>query len=155
MNEAEVPKCLIFIDKEGNWFHDGRPIIRRSFILECYEHLDVDEEGRYLIRWLGQVCEVDVEDTALVIQRVDRVEDGLEETITVCLNDGTNEVLDLDSLWMTEKHVLYARVREGKFPARFLRPAYYQLAQEIDVDPSTHRYVIRLQGRTRTLPLAP
>jgi hypothetical protein len=44
----------------------------------------------------------------------------------VTLNDGTSEALDLASLRVGPRNVVYCRVK-GAHEARLLRPAYYQL----------------------------
>ena len=72
MNGSErdpLPPCMIFIDKEGRWFHKGAEMIRRDFIRLFYSNMELDSEGRYVIFWNGQRCLVDVEDTAFVVQR--------------------------------------------------------------------------------------
>ncbi|RLB20203.1 MAG: hypothetical protein DRG71_10075, partial [Deltaproteobacteria bacterium] len=47
------------------------------------------------------------------------------------LSDGTKEELEPETLFVGNEDVLYCKVKGGKFPARFLRPAYYQLAEHI------------------------
>jgi hypothetical protein len=44
------------------------------------------------------------------------------------------EPLDARSLAIGAGEVLYCRVKAGSEPARFLRPAYYQLADRIAAD---------------------
>ena len=76
----ELPPCLIFIDKEGRWYHKGAEMIHRDFIRLFYEHMELDLQGRYVINWQGQRCWVDVEDTAFVVRRV-TFEDGTRPKI--------------------------------------------------------------------------
>jgi hypothetical protein len=47
------------------------------------------------------------------------------------LNDDSEEPLDPGSLSVGAANVLYTRVKGGRHAARFLRPAYYQLAPAI------------------------
>jgi uncharacterized protein len=50
------------------------------------------------------------------------------------LNDGAREKFDSSLFWIDEDNVPYTYVKESKFHARFLRPAYYQLASYITSD---------------------
>ena len=67
------------------------------------------------------------------------VEDDLAEGVggdaaggfIVRLNDDTEEPLDASMLTVGAANVLYTRVKDGRHRARFLRPAYYQLAPAI------------------------
>jgi hypothetical protein len=46
-----------------------------------------------------------------------------------------------------EENVLYCKVMEDTIPARFLRPAYYQLAEFIHEDKEDHRFYLLLRGK--------
>ncbi len=144
---------MISIDKEGAWFHENRPIIKEEIIALFYQHLYRDEWGRYLIRWRGQICEVDVEDVPLIVQRVDSG-NGSEEAnngVRLTLNDHSQEDLDIDSLRMGEDNVLYCATRGGNLEARFSRPAYYQFAELLEYDEASGKYSIRIGSSQRTL----
>jgi len=142
-----IPPCLIFIDKEGRWYHQGAEMIRREYIRLFYQNMELDSEGRYLINWADTRCYVDVEDTAFVVTRVS-LEDGKRRETSlfqVSLSDDTIEALAPDALWVGKDHVLYCRVKSGAFPARFNRAAYYQLAEFIKED--SRGYFLSLDGR--------
>lgn len=140
-----LPPCLILIDKEGRWFHEGKEMIHREFIRLFYENMELDGQGRYIIQWEGEQCVVDVEDTAFVVRRVDRDAHG----VTLFLSDDTREPLGPDTIHAGKDHVLYCRVKQGRFPARFTRPAYYQLAEQIEEHEGG--YAIRLDGTLHVL----
>ncbi|RLB85549.1 MAG: hypothetical protein DRH15_03260 [Deltaproteobacteria bacterium] len=128
----DLPPCLIYIDKEGKWYHEGAEIIRPDFIKFFLEHMELDKKGRYIVNWNGQRCYVEVEDTAFVVRQVNfMAENGALERAVIHLNDGTKENLVPETLFVGNQEVLYCRVKDGKFPARFLRPAYYQLTEKI------------------------
>ena len=146
-----LPKCLIFIDKEGTWYHKGAPMVHKPFILDFYRNMSMDEHGRCVIEWDGKLCEVDVEDTPVVVRGVELQSEGELKKAVLVLSDDTREEMDLDSLWIGRENVLYARVRQGTMPARFLRPAYYQLMELLDYDKSSGTYFIELSGRRKTL----
>ena len=128
-----IPPCLISIDKEGRWFHKGAEMIHREYIRLFYENMSLDDQGRYLIHWAGETCYVEVEDTAFVIRRVFFVSGGQSGApqYVLTLSDDTEEALAPDTLYVGNENVLYCRVKEKRFPARFLRSAYYQLADHI------------------------
>ena len=75
-----------------------------------------------------------MEDTLFVIVRV-QTPDGADqlppERLEITLNDGTTENLDPATLKQNKENVMYATVKSGRFPARFLRSGYYQLAEHV------------------------
>lgn len=146
--EPEIPPCLIRIDKEGRWYHQGVEMVRKDFIRMFYEHLQRDAQGRYIIVWEGRPCYLEVEDTAYVVMRVDPPESGGREDqeFRLALSDGSTEPLDPSTLQVGEGHVLYCMVKGGRFPARFLRPAYYQLASCLQED-AEGNIVLEVKGR--------
>jgi hypothetical protein len=141
----EIPPCMMYVDKEGNWFHHGAPIIHRELLALFYKSLDVDEQGRYIITFKDQVCCLDVEDTPYVIVRTDFVSGssrGGKERFILRLVDDTEEILAPETLWIGPEHVLYCKIRKGKYKARFSRPSYYQLAQYFQEEPQSDRYFL-------------
>ena len=123
---GKLPPCLVQVNREGELLHNGAPIIHPA-ILETFFSSVHYEDGIYLLRAQGQECQLEVADTFFVVRGVREEPGGLRVT----LNDGSSESLDLDSLRIGQGDVIYCQVKEGVFPARFLRPAYYQLAQWI------------------------
>ncbi len=134
MRDRDIPPCRITIDKEGNWFYDGAEMIHEGIIRHFYRHMEVDSGGRYIINWQGQRCYLEVEDTPFIVTRALWDDPGHtgESRVILYLNDGGREDLYPESLTVGEDHVLYCRVRDGGFPARFSRAAYYQFAEHIE-----------------------
>jgi uncharacterized protein len=144
-----IPPCMIHVDKDGAWFYNGVPIVHRGFLLLFYESICLDEQGRYIIKFQHQTCYLDVEDTPFVVQRVTFVPSADEcgkDCFMLHLIDETEEELDPATLTVGTDHVLYCKIREGHFWARFSRPGYYQLAQHIQEDAATGRFFIFLNG---------
>jgi uncharacterized protein len=150
-----IPPCLISIDKEGRWYHQGAEMIHREFIRLFFQNMELDSEGRYLINWHGTRCYVDVEDTAFVVTSVslDRGSRRQPSRIKISLNDDTQEVLSPDTLRVEKDHVLYCTVKSNVFPARFTRAAYYQLAEFVEEDGG--RYFLSLNGRRHYIATSP
>ena len=65
------------------------------------------------------------------------------------LSDDTPEALRPDTLFVGQQNVLYCRVKGGTFPARFIRAAYYQLAQYVEEDDGA--FYLPLNGRNHVI----
>ena len=145
-----LPPCMIWVDKEGVWFHNGVPITHRGFLRMFYQSLRLDGYGGYVIKFQDQVCRLDVEDTPFVVLRTDffpACREGEQDRVILHLIDETQEPLDPSTLSVGDDHVLYCRIRKGAFRARFSRPSYYQLARHIQQDSESGRYFIPVNGK--------
>jgi hypothetical protein len=139
----DIPPCQIRIQKDGKWYHKGREMIHREFIRLFYENMELDPQGRYIIYWDEKPCYVEVEDTAFVVIRVDSLSDKTQFLLT--LSDDSQEELAPATLTINDENVMYCAVKNGSFPARFSRPAYYQLAQFIQED--QQGYYLEAEGK--------
>jgi hypothetical protein len=139
---------LLSIDKEGNWFYKGLPIIHRKIYLFFNQHLEKDPNGSYCLRIGQEIAPVHVEDTPYVITDILLVpsSQSLESHFIIMLNDETEERLNLETLSVGQKNVLYCEVKGGKFRARFLRKSYYHLASHVHQE-GDDRFYIPLNGR--------
>ncbi|MDQ1277927.1 MAG: uncharacterized protein QG555_969 [Thermodesulfobacteriota bacterium] len=144
-----TPPCNIRIDKEGVWYYQGAEMFRREFVNYFYQNLHLDETGRYVIILPDDRCYVDVEDAAYIINAVDykRSERGNGKGINLLLCDETSEALDPRTLWIGPDNVMYCRVREDTFKARFSRAAYYQLAEHIEHDEVQEMFYLKIDGQ--------
>ena len=146
MIQNDIPPCSILINKEGRWFHKGLEMIRRDFIRMFYQHMEVDSRGRYIITMAGDQCYVEVEDTPFVVWRtVVRNDDRNGARFSLYLSDDNAEDLDPETLEVGDGNILYCKVRNGSFPARFNRPAYYQLAKYIEEENGD--FLLPVRGR--------
>jgi len=146
--------CMIYVDKDGAWFHNGAPIVHRGFLLLFYQSIRLDDQGRYIIKLHNQTCRLDVEDTPFVVLGVTflpKGDDRGDDCFMLHLIDETQEPLDPATLTVGNDHVLYCKIRQRRFTARFSRPAYYQLAQHIQEDPESHSFFISLNGNRYTV----
>jgi hypothetical protein len=113
---------------DGRWYSDDEPInnarIAKLFS-KCLKQVD---DGRWQIAMADERAFVEIHDTPWVVTSVAGDAAG---GFTVRLNDDTEEPLAADALTVGERNVLYTRVKGGRYAARFLRPAYYQLAPAI------------------------
>ncbi len=138
-------RSTIRVDRDGTWYFQGREIIRKDILSLFYDSLHLDEDGYYLeIR--GERERPEVEDTVFLVESAELVRGG-EEVFVIHLNDGTEERLDLSTFRIAEGNVPYCLVKGGRFPARFLRLPFYQVAQHAEYDEEVDEYFILLNGK--------
>lgn len=144
--QGKYPPCQIQVDAEGQLSHQGAPMVHPRILAEVFASVSL-EDGHYVLRMDGKTCELEVEDTFFTVRRADLA----GEALRVVLNDDSQEKIDPAGVWLGDNEMFYCRVKEGRFPARFSRPAYYQLAQCLE--PKEDRYVLRVGGREYPLPV--
>ena len=134
----------IKIDKEGIWYYKGAHMFRKEILCVLFEHLKIDEGGKYLIELDEERYYLDVEDTAFVVAAVykNKLPDDGRDQLDVLLNDDSCEKLEMNSLYVGKDNVLYCWVKEGRFTARFSRKSYYQLAEFIEKSEIGNNYFI-------------
>jgi uncharacterized protein len=141
-----MDSCDIKIDKDGIWYYRGAHMFRKEILCIFFDSLKIDECGKYLIELGEETCYLDVEDTAFVVTAVNKTkqENEIEDHIDIRLTDDSVEKLDLSTLYVGKENVLYCKVKNKKFPARFSRNSYYQLAQFIDQEEKENCFFIKL-----------
>lgn len=145
MNETNIHPCMIYIDKEGRWFHKGIEMIHRDFIRLFYSNMLMDSQGRYIIALGDDRCYLEVEDTPFVVWRTEVTHQGQGNSRFILhLSDDTQEELDPGSLYVGQHNVLYCRVKNSTFPARFDRASYYQLAEHVEEEGD--RFFLEVNG---------
>lgn len=138
----------IKIDKDGAWYYKGAHMFRKEILSIFFEHLRIDECGKYLIELGPERCYLDVEDTAFVVMSVYKTKNSRngQEQIEILLNDDSSEVMDMNTLYEGKDNILYCKVKDGIFPARFLRKSYYQLAEFIEQSEHGDCFFVQLNG---------
>jgi len=125
--KQDQAKPRFFIDKRGNWFQDGIKIQHRLTYLYNNKLLSRDDEGRYYLDEGSGKLYIEVEDTPFVVKMVDKKGDDFY----IILNDETKEKLELNTLTINHENIPYAKIKDGEFDARFLRPAYYEFMKHL------------------------
>jgi hypothetical protein len=138
--QGKLPPCQIQVNAQGELHHFGAPLVHPGILELIFESVHY-EDGVYLLRIGQQSCQLEVEDTFFVVQRAELQ----DSQALLTLNGGSSEPLDPESLWIGPGEVLYCRVKAGVFPARFLRQAYYQIAELIEED--GEGFALALGGR--------
>lgn len=138
----------IRIDINGIWFYGTQEIFRKDIVQLFYQNLKIDSHGRYILEIGDEKCLVNVEDVAFVVKTTYKGLDKYsnKEAFYIHLSDGTIEELNLRSIVVGKDNVIYCTIKNGKFKARFSRPAYYQLAQYIEHNHRNDSFFIHLNG---------
>jgi uncharacterized protein len=139
-----TPYLRLFIDKDGKWYQNGVEIIHAGVLRQFMEALETNSDNHYRIRIGKEVCSVEVEDTPFVVTGVTEDKDG---NVLLLLNDTTSEIFSPETFRINERNIPYSMVHNGKFPARFSRPAYYQFAARLDFDDKEQTFFISLNGK--------
>jgi hypothetical protein len=111
--------------RDGRWYNDDEPIGNPRIAKLFGKCLRPTADGRWQIAMADERAFVEIEDTPWVVTAVGG---DAAHGWTLRLNDDSEEPLDPRTLAIGPGNVLYATVKEGRHRARFLRPAYYQLA---------------------------
>lgn len=133
---------------DGRWYADDEPVTHERLARLFSRYVRRKASGGYEI-WIDERyhADIEVEDTPYVVAAVEADAHG---NFSVDLNDGTTELLDSDSLQVGHDNVLYCHVKSGAERARFLRPAYYQLAQFIE-EAAPGQFRLRCGGTTHPI----
>ena len=140
-------ESTIELDREGRFWHDGErvahPPIERALRSWIARH---PEDGRPILTNGWDWCYFRVEDAAFVVDALRVEADG---GVTLRLFDDTEEPLDPDTLSIGADGAVYARVKAGRFEARFSRHAQTQLADVLVADDPP---AVRVRDREVVLP---
>jgi hypothetical protein len=139
-------ESTLAVDREGRFWHDGERVenaaLERALARWIDRHPD---DGRFILTNGWDWCYVNVEDAPFAVRSL--VLDAADGPRLV-LSDETDEPLDPAALSLGEDGVVYARVKAGRFDARFSRHAQTSLAPLlVEAEPPT----LRLGGRDHVL----
>ena len=123
-----IHNSTIRFGRDGRWYADGQPIANPRIARLFSQSVHRAADGSYELRIAEERAPITVDDTPYVVTGAAVDATG---TAWIDLNDETREALDPRSLAVGADEVLYCRVKHGRERARFLRPAYYQLADRI------------------------
>jgi len=128
-----VESGKISFRRDGNWYSDEERIDNPRIALLFSRSIRRNPDGSYFLQVGDERASITVEDTPYVVKSV---EGNAAAGFTLVLNDEEREPLDASSLEVGPDNVLYCRVKNGAFAARFLRPAYYHLSDCLGMDDS-------------------
>jgi hypothetical protein len=133
------PTRKISFGKDGWWYANDERIQNRRINVLFSQHLQKTPDGQYEIIIGRDRVAVVIDDAPYVVTRVSG---DTAHGLTLRLNDESEEPLDPATLSIDQDNVLYCQVKHGVHRARFLRPAYYQLAEHIHEDTEQKAFVL-------------
>jgi uncharacterized protein len=143
------PTRTISFRKDGWWYANGERIHNRRINTLFSQHLRKTAAGTYEIAIGWDKVTVEIDDAPYVVTRVTGDSD---QGLTLRLNDESEELLDPSTLSIGAENVLYCLVKGREHPARFSRPAYYQLGEYVEEDQETGSFRLRLGDTAYTIP---
>ena len=146
-----VESGKISFRRDGNWYTDDERIDNPRIALLFSKSIQPNPDGTFFLQVGDERAPISVEDTPYVVRTLE--DDGLGG-FAMQLNDDTREPLDASALQVGADNALYARVKRGKLRARFLRNAYYHLADRLECD-ETGRFFLNLGGVRHPIASAP
>ena len=144
-----VESGKISFRRDGNLYTDEERIDNPRIALLFSKSIQQNPDGSYFLKVGDERAAISVEDTPYVVRTL---EDDGKGGFTMLLNDDEREPLDASTLQVGGDNALYARVKDGRFRARFLRNAYYHLADRLESD-DAGRFFLNLSGVRH--PIAP
>jgi uncharacterized protein len=122
----------IRVDREGEFIHEGQPVLHHGLRSALFRWLDRQDDGRYVLRLDAQrFAYLDVDDTPLVVRALRADAGGGAGEIRLSLSDGSEEPLDPATLTIDEQGILRCWVRGGRLEARLATSAASALAERI------------------------
>ena len=155
-----VESGKISFRRDGSWYNDEDRIENPRIALLFSQSIKRKPDGSYELRVAEERAPITVEDTPYVVTTIENDARGGFVTVT---NDEVREPLDPSTLEVGAGNVLYCRVKHGDERARFLRSAYYHLAEHFVTDDGENfalaigaqRFPIRSMSGAATKPAAP
>lgn len=139
------------IDREGRWWHEGRPIPRPELVRLFATTLWRAPDGRHWLLTPYERIPVEVEDSPFLVVGLETEGEGAKRTIRLRTNIDGEVVLDDEHPLVTRPDrtgtpVPYVRLDRG-LEARLTRPVYYELAEIALRDGGEERPGVWSRGR--------
>lgn len=138
MSDEAVPFKLsresqIRVDREGHIWHEGERVLHPGLARALARWIDIDDNGRYVMRNALDWCFITVDHTPLLVRTL-RFEADPALRVELDLSDGTTEALDLGTVQVDPDGVVYAHVRRGRLLARFDRQPSFKFLEHVETD---------------------
>lgn len=132
-----------FIDSDGHLWHDGSEFDDPAVLNLFMKNMTSLPNGRCHVFCQGEECLITSEDVPYVVQDVEFA----PREIRLKFPGGYTEILNPSTLFVGERNVLYCRVRDGKFTARFNRKSYLDLAKRVECDDERGEFTLTVDNR--------
>ena len=142
---AHVGEIDIFIDAQGQWFHEG-DLIQREPLVKLFASILWYEQGQHYLVTPVEKLAIKVSDAPYIIQQADLIEDAW----VVTTNTGEQVILDVENAvelrLYKDQWLPYINVRFDLW-ARVNRSVYYQwVTLAMDESEQPMPLVLRSQG---------
>jgi len=135
------------IDIEGRLWIEGAELCDKQVLKFFMRQTEKLPDGKYRVLCMGETNLIEAEDVPYVVQGVDNKDDQVE----LIFPGGYREVLDPSTLYVGQENVLYCKIRQGKFIARFNRQPYMELTKSVERD-AERNYFLTLGGKQYIIP---
>ena len=132
-----------YLDLEGYLWHDGIAFDDPQFLNFFMKNMERLPDGQFRVFCQGEECRIVPEDVPYVIRDVEI----LPNTIGLTFPGDYRETLDPKTLSVGKLNVLYCRVRNGQFEARFNRKSYWEIAKHIRFDPKKKIFFLKVDNQ--------
>lgn len=143
---ATHPTPPLHLSSEGVWSQEGEEITHERTKALLYNSVKKNQDGSYCVEVSKDQVPLVLEDTPYFISSYE------SETGIISLLGGRREPLNPSSLTFQPGGSAYCVLADGN-PAKFLRSAYYTLAQNITDEPGSDgkKYFLNFLGRRHEL----
>lgn len=117
----------IRLDERGRWTHEGLQFENPRIIKLFSRSVDRTEGGTWVLEIGRFTYPITVEDTGFFVDAVD----WDTSPPHLHISDGTEEVLDADTLEYRPGGRLYCTIKDGQFRARFKHAAYHSFTEHL------------------------
>jgi 8-oxo-dGTP pyrophosphatase MutT (NUDIX family) len=133
------PSPLLFLSKQGQFFQDGEEVTHARTAALLHKSLTKKPSGIFTVKIGAEEIDVVVEDSPRFVRSYDR------KTGSIFLSDTSEETLRPETLVASDAPSLYCELKNG-WKARFLSPAYYEIAKDIREE-LDGEYLLHFLGR--------
>ncbi len=136
-----------FMDDEGHFWHEGVEMDDPGTLRSFMSTMELLPNGRFKVLCQGEECHVVVQDVPYVVKGVHFFADHIE----LLFPGGYKEALNPSTLFVGPLNVLYCKIRDGEFTARFNRSTYLEIAKKIQFDPREKSFYLRINNQDYTI----
>lgn len=119
----------IYLDRNGNWFHNNEEFVHQGMIKAFYENIISDERDSYSVRIGSSEVPIEVEELVLWVTDAEINEKSSE--ISLSLTNGEDVRLDNSSSLYIKNDELYLHLQDGR-KAKFFRKSYNILTRYLE-----------------------
>lgn len=131
-----------FIDSDGHLWHEGTEFDDPEFLKFFMQNMEETKDGSFRVLCQGEECRITAEDVPYVITDLKISPRSIE----LIFPGGYAEPLDPSTFFVGGLNVLYCKVRQGAFVARFSRRSYLEIAKLVKFDSKKKIYFVTIDN---------